>query len=195
MSNTAAHLVDAVLPHVPYRQWVLSFPRRVRFLLAKDSTLLSAVLDKALRKIFAWQRRRARSLGQAEPVAPMTGAVTFVQRFGSILNLNVHAHSLVPDGVFLQHNDGSIFFRPVPPPYKEDMNRLVLQIARATEKLIKQRERDAEMDEEGPDLLTPGASPKPQIPCNSCKQRCLQIRTLCLFARLLIACRTSDRFR
>jgi len=48
----------------------------------------------------------------------------------------------------------NIFFRPVPPPYKEDMNRLLVQIARATEKLIKQREEDAEMDEEEPDLLT-----------------------------------------
>ena len=33
------------------------------------------------------------------------------------------------------------------------MNRLLLQIARTTEKLIKQRERDAEKDEEEPDLL------------------------------------------
>ena len=27
MHDTAAHLVDRVLPHVPYRQWVMSFPR------------------------------------------------------------------------------------------------------------------------------------------------------------------------
>ncbi|MBL4636512.1 MAG: hypothetical protein JKY56_21825 [Kofleriaceae bacterium] len=33
------------------------------------------------------------------------------------------------------------------------MNRLLLQIARATEKLIKQREEDTEMDEEEPNLL------------------------------------------
>ena len=96
----------------------------------------------------------ARNLGQAETIAPMTGAVIFVQRFGSVLNLNVHAHSPIPDGVFLQHDDGSIFFRPAPPPYKENMNRLLLQIARATEKLIKQREEDAEMDEEEPGLLS-----------------------------------------
>ncbi len=28
---TAAHLVEQVLPHVPYRQWTLSFPPRVRW--------------------------------------------------------------------------------------------------------------------------------------------------------------------
>ncbi|NVJ27830.1 transposase zinc-binding domain-containing protein, partial [Myxococcus sp. AM011] len=26
---TAVHLVEQVLPHVPYRQWTLSFPHRV----------------------------------------------------------------------------------------------------------------------------------------------------------------------
>ncbi len=31
---------------------------------------------------------------------PQTGGVTFVQRFGSALNLNVHFHSVVIDGVF-----------------------------------------------------------------------------------------------
>jgi hypothetical protein len=30
---TAEHLVERVLPHVPYRQWTLSFPHRVRWVL------------------------------------------------------------------------------------------------------------------------------------------------------------------
>ena len=30
---TAVHLVERVLPHVPYRQWTLSFPHRVRWVL------------------------------------------------------------------------------------------------------------------------------------------------------------------
>ena len=37
----------------------------------------------------AWQRRVARKRG---------GAITFVQRFGGLVNLNVHFHLLVPDG-------------------------------------------------------------------------------------------------
>lgn len=40
-----------------YRQWVLSLPRRVRFLLARDSDLLSQTLGVFLAKLFAWQRR------------------------------------------------------------------------------------------------------------------------------------------
>jgi hypothetical protein len=51
----------------------------------------------ALRAIFASLRRRARREGVRDARA---GAVTFVQRFGGALNLNVHFHCVVPDGVF-----------------------------------------------------------------------------------------------
>ena len=34
--EVAAHLVDHVLPRAPLRQWVLSFPRRVRWHLGND---------------------------------------------------------------------------------------------------------------------------------------------------------------
>jgi hypothetical protein len=40
----AVHLVERVLPHVPYRQWTLSFAHRVRWVLLKDAGLLSDVL-------------------------------------------------------------------------------------------------------------------------------------------------------
>jgi hypothetical protein len=39
MHDTAAHLVDRVVPHVPIRQWTLSFPPRLRFALARYSKL------------------------------------------------------------------------------------------------------------------------------------------------------------
>ena len=51
-----------------------------------------------VRAIAVWQRRRARSQGVRNA---QTGAVTFVQRFGGLLNLNVHYHLVVPDGVFV----------------------------------------------------------------------------------------------
>jgi hypothetical protein len=34
MTESAARLVDEVLPRVPVRQWVLSLPYRLRYLLA-----------------------------------------------------------------------------------------------------------------------------------------------------------------
>ena len=44
MTERAAHLVDAVLPRVPVRQWVLTVPFRLRYRLAWDHGLSRAVL-------------------------------------------------------------------------------------------------------------------------------------------------------
>ena len=44
MADTAAHLVDRVLPMVPIRQWVLSLPFALRYRLAYDSGLATDVL-------------------------------------------------------------------------------------------------------------------------------------------------------
>ena len=41
--DTAIHLVERVLPHVPFRQWTLSFPKRIRWHLAKDARFGSAL--------------------------------------------------------------------------------------------------------------------------------------------------------
>jgi hypothetical protein len=56
------------------------------------------VLRAFTRAVFAELRRRVRQLWQirAEPC----GAVSFIQRFGSALNLNVHFHALALDGVY-----------------------------------------------------------------------------------------------
>jgi hypothetical protein len=39
MAERSAHLVDRVFPDVPVRQWVLSLPHRLRYLLAWDHEL------------------------------------------------------------------------------------------------------------------------------------------------------------
>jgi hypothetical protein len=49
MTERAARLVDEVLPRVPLRQWVLSLPYRLRYLLAWDHALARAVLGVAAR--------------------------------------------------------------------------------------------------------------------------------------------------
>jgi hypothetical protein len=43
MSQTAAHLVDRLIPHVPVRQWVLSLPIPLRVLLAAQPELVTRV--------------------------------------------------------------------------------------------------------------------------------------------------------
>jgi len=44
MAQTAAHLVDHIIPRVPVRQWVLSLPIPLRYLLAAHPHLLTPVL-------------------------------------------------------------------------------------------------------------------------------------------------------
>jgi hypothetical protein len=44
MVETAALLVDHVLPHRPIRQWVLSFPCPLRFVLANHPQVIGNVL-------------------------------------------------------------------------------------------------------------------------------------------------------
>jgi len=107
MAEAAAHLVDHVLPEVPVRQWVLSMPWRLRYLLACDVELCRAVRRGFLRALFDHYRERAERAGLARV---RTGAVNALQRFGSALNLNLHFHALVLDGVYVAE---SPFARPV----------------------------------------------------------------------------------
>jgi hypothetical protein len=62
MADTAAHLVDRVLPRVPVRQWVLTLPFGLRFRLAYDAALTTEILRLFIRVVFASLRRRARWL-------------------------------------------------------------------------------------------------------------------------------------
>ena len=88
MADTAAHLVDGVMAEVPIREWVLTLPYPLRYRCAYDAQLTSQVLRAFLRALFAELRRRARrELGMR---AEQCGAVTFLQRFGSAMNLNLH---------------------------------------------------------------------------------------------------------
>jgi len=149
MHDTAAHLVEGVIPQVPVRQWVFSLPRWARFLLARDPQLITCTLDIALRGIFAWQRRRARRAGA---VGPRAGAVTFVQRFGGALNLNVHFHCVIPDGVFVREGGGVRFVELAPPSDDEVMEVLRRVVARL-ERLLRPKLASTEADARPLDAL------------------------------------------
>ena len=110
MAQTAAHLVDHVIPHVPVRQWVLSLPIPLRLLLAAQPKLVTPVLQVVHRVI------TRHVLGQAglKPEEADSGAVTLIQRFGLAANLNIHLHCLVLDGVYRRGIDWEPEFVEVP---------------------------------------------------------------------------------
>jgi len=83
MSQTAAHLVDHVIPHVPVRQRVLSLPIPLRLLLAVQPELVTSVLQVVQRLVTRHLLEGAR----LKTDAGHGGAVTLIQRFGSAANL------------------------------------------------------------------------------------------------------------
>jgi hypothetical protein len=100
MADTAAHLVDRVLPPVAVRQWVLTLPWHLRRRLAYDADLTTAVLALFIRSVERlYARLGAARLGVR---GGRTGSVTTIQRFGSALNLNPHLHALFLDGVYVR---------------------------------------------------------------------------------------------
>jgi len=97
MVESAAHLVDHVFPEAPVRQFVLTFPFPLRFLLAANPKALTDVLAVVQRCLSTFLIRRA---GFTVASGARTGAVTLIQRFGSALNLNPHLHMLFLDGSY-----------------------------------------------------------------------------------------------
>lgn len=126
---TAAHLVDEVLPEIPYRQWTLAFPRGLKVALASDPALMGAALRIFVAVIFAWQRRQARQLGFEKP---RPGAIVFVQNFTGALLLHPHAHVLVPEGVFCAEDTA---FAELPPPDDAEVEALLRRVAKKVVKL------------------------------------------------------------
>src|SRR4029450_11272693 len=113
MTERAAHLVDAVLPWVPVRQWVLTVSYRLRYQMAWNRGLSRAVLRVYTRVLLDVCTRGARVRGVP---GGRTGSVTVVQRAGSGLNVNLHFHTLVLDGVFTEEPRGALAFHPAPAP-------------------------------------------------------------------------------
>jgi hypothetical protein len=91
--------------------------------------------------------------------------VTFVQRFGGALNLNPHAHSILPDGLFIADalaedgTGGRLRFEPLPPPTTADVEELTATIARRLMDRVA-----AAWEADGSDYLNPSRAQSQPIP-------------------------------
>ena len=127
MANTAAHLVDRVLPDVPVRQFVLSLPYELRLLAAFKPDVLSAIARIFVEAVFASYRARA---GLEDTKRAQCGAVTFVQRFGGSLNLNVHFHTVFLDGVFTRDAQERVLFHAAREPDAVELESIARAVHR-----------------------------------------------------------------
>ena len=152
MTDSAALLVDEILPHQPMRQWVLSVPFPLRFLFASNPNVMSRALGIVYRAIATHLAHKA---GYTKPLA-QTGAVTLIQRFGSALNLNIHFHMLFLDGVYIGGSSGHpVRFRWVKAPTRNELTQLTHTIAQRIARYLERQgllERDT-----GNIFLTPEA--------------------------------------
>jgi hypothetical protein len=135
MNEVAAHLVESVIPHVSVRQWVISFPFSVRYVLAYNPRLVTGVLSVFIRIVSNWMVKRARAAG----INGKTGAITFVQRFGGAINLNVHLHSLFLDGVYYEDCRGKLKFHRVPDPTDDE---IAILVKRVRDRVVRYLRRD-----------------------------------------------------
>jgi len=136
MAQTAAHLVDHVLPPVPVRQWVISVPKRLRGVLGDRPKAVAAVtrifLDE-IEMLLCLDRLRCAQQATQKSTRPRLGAVSFLHRFGSGLNRHAHLHAAVTDGVFLPgpHGpDGPPAFLPTRPLTAADLTALTERVRR-----------------------------------------------------------------
>jgi hypothetical protein len=152
MAAHAAQLVEAVLPRVPVRQWVLTLPYRLRYRLAWDHGVTRAVLGVYARVLQDFYSRRAPRPGLGKG---RTGMLTVIQRFGSGVNLNLHFHTLVLDGVFTERTPGRLEFHAATPPSDDDVAQVLATIRHRVRRRLARRGLESGAAEPGlPDGLS-----------------------------------------
>jgi len=143
LAESAALLVDEVFPEQPVRQWVLTVPYPLRFLLASRPALMGCVLGIVYRCIATHLIKKA---GCSCKTA-QTGVVTLIQRFGSALNLNIHFHMRFLDGVYVERPGGSPRLRWVKALTSAELTRLAETVAQRIGRFLERQgmmDRDAE---------------------------------------------------
>src|SRR4030095_2140150 len=68
-----------------------------------------------------------------------TGSVTVVQRTSSGLNVNLHFHTLVLDGVFTEEPGGALAFHPAPAPTDAEVAAALATIRYRVQRLLVRR--------------------------------------------------------
>ncbi len=144
MNDTAIHLEENVFPIAPIRQWVLSFPFFLRYLMAYDPKVITAILKIHTNEISRYYKGNS---GQ-ERTEVKTGAATVIQRFGGALNLNPHFHSVFVDGYFFKKNN-KVYFKRVNASNQMELEKLLKVIVK---KILRWLERNSYLELESSNL-------------------------------------------
>src|SRR5262245_50357672 len=138
MAQMAAHLVEQVLPWVPTRQGVVSVPVPLRYWMAGSQDLTAKVHTIIRTTIGQYYVNQAVTQGH-ERTNVHPGSVTFLQRFGSALNVNLHFHCVFMEGGYLERTTQGLKPRFVPgePPTDTDITAVVQKISYRVIRLLR----------------------------------------------------------
>jgi hypothetical protein len=96
---------------------------------------MGEVLQIFHRALSTYQCKKA---GLKQSTGARTGAITFIQRFGGSLNLNIHFHTLCLDGAY-SFDNGKAQFHFNKAPIQEELEKLLKQIATRIVKHLEKR--------------------------------------------------------
>jgi hypothetical protein len=128
----SGHALEELLAAAPYRQWVLVLPKRLRYFVHRDARLPGEISRLLAETLTDFHLRRAAAPKDAAPAQ-----FHVLQRFGSSVNLHLHDHAVVSDGVFRLDN-GVLHFSTAPPPTFEEVTQLVEGLRR---RILKRMQR------------------------------------------------------
>lgn len=134
MTERAIYLTASVLPFVPMRHWVLSVPFELRYWMAADDKILKKVNQILCQEINNYLRKKARKLGRKWGE---TGIISFLQRAGSAVNLNLHFHLLALDGIYSLDDAGEAIFTRVSGIKNDEISRVLSAVSRRVLKYLR----------------------------------------------------------
>jgi hypothetical protein len=137
---------------VPHRQWVISLPIHLRYLIANNRELqrkVHAIVTRSISESYCAQGGPAKTTRQ-------TGYVSFTQYASSHLALNPHFHIVYLDGYYETIDAGRLIFRKSPVPTKKRVAAVLATISRRLIALLLKR---GIIDPEGEWLPLPEEDP------------------------------------
>jgi hypothetical protein len=134
-AEAATHLISNVLPFIPYRQFVVSFPIPMRYWLQTNKKLYSKIHALLIREIHRHYTNKAKSIGIKDSTP---GSISFTQRWGSALNLNPHAHVLCADGVYTWVN-GKPRWNNMEKITDQEVSDLITKISQSVMRFLKKQ--------------------------------------------------------
>ena len=133
MVELGAHICDSVIGAVPVRQFVVTLPPNLRYVLSWNAELRGKVLKAVMTALRNHYLPYGLLTGGADP---QFAAISVLQRFSGSIRLWPHWHILAADGTWVKAADGQRIFAPAPLLDDMALTVLVADIAERATRVI-----------------------------------------------------------